>query len=207
LNPSLQSGFGRPFFFRCSFTASGRAPLNGAKAGFALKSEKCDKTGMSKMARSKPALKSLGNKLATPLQEQTLRLARMLIDSLPPDIQEQFARELKNKVRAAHPPGKGAGEVLKEVIQILPTKRAWKPADVMRAFEERGISASAKEVYNALNYLARTGRLRRVRYGQYLFGSSPERARDLGRASRRKIKEAIKALAKPRRFTGRASHA
>ncbi|HEX8168391.1 MAG TPA: hypothetical protein VF601_21725 [Beijerinckiaceae bacterium] len=136
---------------------------------------------MSNPARLTPLWKPAETKPADPVQEKSLDLARAIFDSLTPELQEQFLRDLNKKARAAIPPGPRAGEVLENVIQLFRQKPSWRAADVRRLFEERGIAASAKQVFNALDYLTRTGRLQRVAYGQYLVaGGLLTGAEDLG---------------------------
>jgi hypothetical protein len=100
--------------------------------------------------------------------DQTIALARTLIESLPPDQREPFLLELIRKVRASAT-GPRAGEVLNTIVQMLPERKQWRAAEVKQIIDERGLVASSKEVYNALHYLARRGSLRRISYGVYEF--------------------------------------
>ena len=61
-----------------------------------------------------------------------------------------------------------AGEVLGTIVQLLPEKREWTVEDVKKEVDASGVSASAKDVYNAIGYLARKGHVRRIGYGRYL---------------------------------------
>lgn len=98
--------------------------------------------------------------------EQTLALLETLIATLPPGEVEQFIRAqiTKHKIGATTRSGKLLGTILK----ILPEQERWSVAEIKRRVDNEGIEAEQKQVFNAMQYLKRTGRLRRIAYGQYL---------------------------------------
>ncbi len=98
--------------------------------------------------------------------EQTLALIRTLIASLPQMDQDQLFREIADKVRPLS--ALRAGEVLGAIVQLLPKRKDWTVSEIKQRIDEQGVSASPKEVYNAIGYLARTGRVTRVGYGRYV---------------------------------------
>jgi len=98
--------------------------------------------------------------------EQTLALVRTLLGSLPQQDQERFYREIAEKVRPLAP--SRAGDVLGTIVQLLPQRKNWTVAELKQHIDKQGVSASPKEVYNAIGYLARTGRVTRVGYGRYV---------------------------------------
>jgi hypothetical protein len=125
--------------------------------------------------------------------EQTLALIRTLIGSLPQQDQERFLREVAEKIRPMSAPR--AGQVLGTIAQLLPLQRTWSVAELKQRIDKQGILASPKEVYNAIGYLARTGRVHRVGYGRYVvdgvefatsddFGGETARNEDLYRTDR-----------------------
>jgi hypothetical protein len=125
--------------------------------------------------------------------EQTLALIQTLLGSLPQQDQERFFREIADKVRPM-PPSR-AGDVLGAIVQLLPQRRKWTVAELKQRIGERGVSASPKDVYNAIGYLARKGRVTRVGYGRYVvdgmeiatsddFGGANSRHEDEYRTSR-----------------------
>jgi len=89
--------------------------------------------------------------------EQTLVLVRTLIETLPPRAKEQFLQEIL--LAAPH------GEVLRKVVQFLSTRKDFTIAEL-----KQQISASPKEIYNAVGYLTRKQHIRRVGYGRYRRG-------------------------------------
>lgn len=97
---------------------------------------------------------------------QTLALIKTLIGSLPSDNREQLFREIAEKVRPMS--ALRAGEVLGAIVQLLPKRKDWTVAEIKQRIDEQGVSASPKEVYNAIGYLARRGRVVRVGYGRYI---------------------------------------
>ncbi|SRR5260221_10055802 len=130
---------------------------------------------------------------ADPRVEQTLALIRTLVGSLPQQDQARLLREIAEKIRPMSAPR--AGEVLGTIAQLLPLQRAWSVAELKERVDKEGVSASPKEVYNAIGYLARTGRVRRVGYGRYVvdgvefatsddFGGETARNEDLYRTDR-----------------------
>ena len=85
-----------------------------------------------------------------------------LLETLPPAEQERVLRT----VRPATTPR--AGEVLDTVIRLLPNEKAWTVSKVRQDVAAAGIEATAKEVYNAVGYLARKGHVTRLGYGRYI---------------------------------------
>jgi hypothetical protein len=98
--------------------------------------------------------------------EQTLSLVKTLLTTLPEVDRERFYREIVATVRSMTAPR--AGEVLGTIVRLLPERKSWTVAELKQRVEERGISATAKEVYNAVGYLKRRGRVTRVAYGRYM---------------------------------------
>lgn len=98
------------------------------------------------------------------IAEQTLALVRTLLASLPEAERQRIARELRNLV--GEPDSPKAGDVLASVISLMKKQPEFTVAEVKQHVEERG-GASPKEVYNALGYLTRKGRLKRTGYGRY----------------------------------------
>ena len=97
---------------------------------------------------------------------QTLALIQTLIATLPQKEQQQFYREIADKVRPLL--ALRAGEVLGAIVQLLPKRKDWTVSEIKQRIDEQGVSASPKEVYNAISYLARTGKVTRVGYGRYV---------------------------------------
>lgn len=98
--------------------------------------------------------------------QQTLALLETLVSSLPAPEVEQFIRAqmTKHRIGATSRSGKLLGTILK----ILPQKERWSVAEIKQQIDDRGIEAEQKQIFNAMQYLKRTGRVRRVGYGQYL---------------------------------------
>lgn len=55
-------------------------------------------------------------------------------------------------------------------MRLLPRQQNWTVEDIKREIASQGITATAKEVYNSLGYLARKGHIRQIGYGRYLIG-------------------------------------
>jgi hypothetical protein len=103
---------------------------------------------------------------------------KALLSTLSPDEQHEVLEEIIRAVRPIDAPR--AGEVLGTIIRWMPREREWTVEEAKRVVFERS-SAHPKEVYNAIGYLVRTGRLKRVGYGRYwLDGVGLETLDDLG---------------------------
>ena len=81
---------------------------------------------------------------------------------------ERFAQVIAN-VRAAERGSfkRRPGAALSTVISILPQQPEWSVHDLLREVAARGVVASKKEIYNALGYLNRKGKVSRISYGRY----------------------------------------
>jgi hypothetical protein len=55
------------------------------------------------------------------------------------------------------------------VVKLIPKGREWTAPKMATLLSAEGVSAKPKQIHNILNYLARTGRLRRVGRGRYLY--------------------------------------
>jgi hypothetical protein len=103
---------------------------------------------------------------------------KAILGTLSPDEQQEVLDQITRAVRPIDAPR--AGEVLGTIIRWMPREREWTVEEAKRVVFERS-AATPKEVHNAIGYLVRTGRLRRVGYGRYwLDGIGLETLDDLG---------------------------
>lgn len=91
---------------------------------------------------------------------------KALLNTLSPSEQRDVLDEITRTIRPIDAPR--AGEVLGAIIRWMPREREWTVEEAKKAVFERAENASPKEVYNAIGYLVRTGRLRRLGYARYL---------------------------------------
>jgi len=109
---------------------------------------------------------------------------KSLIARLPKSDQQQVLDKLTKFLRPI--PAPRAGDVLGAIVRLLPERRDWTVEDLKRCIDEQKVEASNKSVYNALGYLTRTGRVRRVGYGRYVVdGAELTTIDDLGLPSTR----------------------
>lgn len=94
-----------------------------------------------------------------------MQAVRLLVAGLSPEKRAALAQELAQS-ELAHEPGPSG--VLATIIKFLPRGQTVTAADLRREVVGRGVEAEPKEIYNAIGYLARTGKLARVGYGRYL---------------------------------------
>jgi hypothetical protein len=111
--------------------------------------------------------------------ENVVSAIKLLIAGLPPPEQERVLIELNRQFRPI--PTERAGDVLATIVRLLPSRRQWKVEDLRQGVDAQNVEATPKEVYNALSYLARKGRIRRVGYGRYVLdGAELTTVDDLG---------------------------
>ena len=93
--------------------------------------------------------------------EKIFDAIRTLLDALSPAEQERVLRS----VRPSATPR--AGEVLSAVVRLLPSQSEWTVGEIRQDVAGAGITATAKEIYNAIGYLRRRGHVERRGYGRY----------------------------------------
>lgn len=96
-------------------------------------------------------------------------LVRSLVAILPPDQRKVYEAAAKELGAGDHAPSRGS-HVYDNVIGLFSRtdKQEWTATQVQSALAVAGSQASAKSVYNVLNYMERKGRLRRISRGRYL---------------------------------------
>lgn len=110
------------------------------------------------------------------LENEKLRLIRVLVDALTPTSRAQLARELSKYAENLSPTG-----VLAEVIRLFPLGNEVTAAELRQKLAEQGVNAAPKEVYNSISYLSKIGALRRLGYGRYtVHGMQISTSDDLG---------------------------
>lgn len=89
-----------------------------------------------------------------------------LFDRLPREDKDALVSQL---FKAARPliPASRAGEVLATVAKFLPKRRDWTAEQIRQEVSAAGITASTREVFNAIGYLIRKGHVVRKGGGCY----------------------------------------
>ncbi|TIQ46744.1 hypothetical protein [Mesorhizobium sp.] len=104
---------------------------------------------------------------------------RVLLSALSPQEQDQVLRKVIEKLRPI--PAPRAGEVLEAIVLALPQRRDWSVEELRKTVQQQGVSATPKEVSNAIGYLTRKRHMRRVGYGRYVVdGTEIVTSDDLG---------------------------
>jgi RNA polymerase III transcription factor (TF)IIIC subunit HTH domain len=104
---------------------------------------------------------------------------RTLIAELPAAEQERLLDELRKRLRPISVPQ--AGDVLETIVRLFPKRPEWTVENLREKVEQEGIAVNAKQVYNALGYLRRKGKIQRVGHGRYIVGGGLlETTEDLG---------------------------
>jgi Fe2+ or Zn2+ uptake regulation protein len=97
---------------------------------------------------------------------KVLEAVKLLLNTLPLENQRRVLDLLKSAIQPITTPR--AGEVLDNIVRWIPRDSAWTVDEAKQGISEKGVSASPKEVYNALAYLTRKGHVRRIGYGRYI---------------------------------------
>jgi hypothetical protein len=89
-----------------------------------------------------------------------------LFNKLPPEDKDALVSQL---LKAARPliPASRSGDVLATVARFLPKRRDWTAEQIRQEVSAAGITASSREVFNAIGYLIRKGHVVRKGGGSY----------------------------------------
>ncbi|MFC5554095.1 hypothetical protein [Methylobacterium iners] len=89
-----------------------------------------------------------------------------LLDTLP----EARRRSVLQRLSANSKPisGRKSGEVMGIVIDFIRDKRSWSVSEIKEEVLQHHSETNPKEIYNTINYLAKTGRIKRIGYGKYM---------------------------------------
>lgn len=93
-----------------------------------------------------------------------------MLEPLPAQERDMVLQLVTERLRPISAPR--AGEVLGAVILAFPQRDKWSVEALRETVQAQGVQAAPKEIYNALGYLVRKGRIRRVAYGQYVLGGA-----------------------------------
>lgn len=96
-----------------------------------------------------------------PQLESVVKAMRAMLDVLPPDKQAAAQGKL-------FPGSAQRAPRVATILKLIPKDRAFSAEDVKKSVESEGLSASAKSIHNALGYLHRTQRIKRIGVGTYL---------------------------------------
>ena len=101
-------------------------------------------------------------------------LVRNLIAVLPPERRSAYLKQL-NELSIVASPQPRSGTVYGNVVNLLTgnPKMEWSASKIQEKLDKTGADTDTKSIHNTLNYLAKTGRLKRVARGCYV-------VRDLG---------------------------
>jgi hypothetical protein len=119
------------------------------------------------MPESNELEKRQENQAADPHADSVLAAVKTLIGALPAEERQRILSELTRAFRSIQEPKAGSGDVLAEIIRLLPEQRSWTVEQIRKRVEESGLKAEPKAVYNALSYLKRRNDIVHCGYGRY----------------------------------------
>lgn len=115
-------------------------------------------------------------------EREAVEAITALLEPYAPEVRDRILSKLTQILRPI--PAPRAGEVLGALVRLLPQQRSWTVEALKESVEASGVEAPSKELYNALGYLTRKGRIRRVGYGRYsIDGAQIVTSDDLGGAT------------------------
>jgi hypothetical protein len=101
-----------------------------------------------------------------------------LFDKLPVQDRNELVSQLLKVARPLIPASR-AGDVLATVAKFLPKRQNWTAEQIRQEVSQAGITCSARDVFNAIGYLARKGLVERKGAGRYwVAGAAVESAGD-----------------------------
>ena len=124
---------------------------------------------------------------ASPLSQSVVDAIKMLVGGLSDTERARVLAEITELIRPI--PAHRAGDVLGAVIRFLPKlnkPEGWTVDEVKKHVANQGVEAPAKDVYNAIGYLAKKGHIQRIGYGRYIVaGAELVTSEDFGGANTR----------------------
>jgi len=103
---------------------------------------------------------------SSPEAARLLKAIWELVPLLPVADQQRLADEIVRVVRPI--PAFRSGDVLGSVVRFLPKQPQWTAKQIREQVAASGVQATSREVFNAIGYLIRKGRVKRLGNGQYL---------------------------------------
>ena len=99
--------------------------------------------------------------------ESILAAIMTLIAGLTAADRARVLEEITKAFRPIQQPRAGSGDVLAEIVRLLPEKRSWTVEQIKQRVESRGVQTEPKAIYNALTYLKRRNDIIHHGYGRY----------------------------------------
>jgi hypothetical protein len=104
---------------------------------------------------------------ADPHTESVLAAIKALVAGLSAEERDRVLTEVRKTFQPIPPLRAGSGDVLAEIVRLLPEQRSWTVEQVKQRVEAKGIQAEPKAIYNALTYLKRRNDIVHHGYGRY----------------------------------------
>lgn len=103
---------------------------------------------------------------SSPEAAKLLQAIWALVPLLPIEDQQRLADDIVKAVRPI--PAFRSGDVLGAVVRFLPKRPQWTAKEIREEVAANGVQATSREVFNAIGYLIRKDRVKRIGNGQYL---------------------------------------
>jgi hypothetical protein len=104
---------------------------------------------------------------ADPHEASVLAAMTALADGLSPEARQRVFAALNQKYEPIPAPRAGSGEVLAEIVRLLPEQRSWTVEQIKTRVERKVAGTDPKAIYNALTYLKRRNDIVHDAYGRY----------------------------------------
>lgn len=95
-----------------------------------------------------------------------LKAVTTLLDSLSESDRQAVLRKYAASAKPIS--SRKAGEIMGIVLKFIPQKRPWTIGELKDEVLQQHTDANPKDIYNTINYLAKSGRIRRIGHGKYM---------------------------------------
>lgn len=89
-----------------------------------------------------------------------------LLDTLPEARRQLVLQKLSAGTKPVS--SRRSGEVMGIVLNFIQNKKTWSISQVKDEILQQHTDANPKDIYNSINYLAKTGRIKRIGHGKYM---------------------------------------
>lgn len=95
-----------------------------------------------------------------------MRAVLTLLDTLPEARRQLVLQKLSNSSKPVST--RKSSEVTGIVLKFIQNKKSWSVNEVKNEILQHHADTNPKDIYNTVNYLAKTGRIKRVGHGRYM---------------------------------------
>ena len=95
-----------------------------------------------------------------------MKAVMTLLDTLPEARRQIVMQKLSSSAKPIA--ARKASDMMGIVLSFIKQKQSWSVSQIKKEILQQHSNTDPKEIYNTVNYLAKSGRIRRVGYGKYV---------------------------------------